>query len=68
MKPYVMRRYDDKAYDIVDRGTGDKVGYVLAAYVGWYGYLRAPGRLVAHARYRGEAADAVWQAHTAGES
>ena len=62
-RPYILRNYDHMAYHVIDRKTGEKVGYVLAGYTGWYAYLSSnPGVEVAHPRYRGEAAEAVWQA------
>lgn len=44
MKPYKVVPYEMGAADVIDRATGEKVGYILAWAKGWSAYLTsAPG-------------------------
>lgn len=37
--PYKVVAYEPGAADVIDRATGEKVGYVLAAFRGWEAFL-----------------------------
>jgi hypothetical protein len=43
-RPYKVVPYEPQAADVIDRATGEKIGYVLKAYNGWEAFsLKARG-------------------------
>ena len=60
--PYLLRWYDHTAYHVVDRGSGDQVGYVVAWARGWQGYKDQGREVGPLRRYRKDAAEDVWSA------
>ena len=74
MKPFKLDRYDVGAAAVIDRETGERVGYVLDGMVGgqtaWWAFIGPfSGRKVelAH-RYQVDAAQAVWDRVVAARS
>lgn len=62
-QPYLVRSTGPGTADVVDRATGERVGWLRRTFDGWEGHASSPWRRVTpHERYRGEAAGAVWQA------
>lgn len=70
--PYKVVAQPKQIAHIIDRATGEQVGYVRAAYWGWEAY-RANGTPIPFGatrwgdpirvtRYRSDAASAVWKA------
>ena len=59
MKPYKIVSYEPHAADVVDRVTGERVGYVLEGFVGWVAHAN-DYRVLGRERYRADAALLVW--------
>jgi len=55
----VLRQYDDKAYNVHDRATGERLGRVVAWWQRWEAYGVPNGRL-GMARTRSDALRAGW--------
>lgn len=65
-KPFKVVPYEIGAADVIDRKTGERVGYVVQWAIGWAAYRLGKRSGVAHnaGRYfkrRGDAATAVWE-------
>lgn len=58
--PYIVRPTEPGMALVVDRETGEQVGWVVQTFYGWDGFVLGVGAPVASERYRGEAAGAVW--------
>ena len=66
MKPYKLSWYLPGAYHVIDRATGQRCGWVLAAYYGWEGHVEDPPNYMSwpdweQYRLRSRTADVVYE-------